>query len=561
MKYLSFLLAQLLSAATLLFGEFAVQPNPALVRAGGDMSFTFVGDSTLSAIQWQVVPAWLGSIDAGGHFISSGKPGRGLVRAVSGANGTKIVGHAMLRVFSPTDRRLKVAVVPSVARIDLSSPFLFRAEVRDLEGTPVEKPDLFWKVVPQDLGTIDDQGRFLPHRAGRGRIVALARGDGSSGLGQSRVIVAASRPASSLKVEIEPRRLRLEPGALARLYVSAYDSAGNRVSPAIDYKVTPASLGLISPDGVFAASSQSGNGIITVRAEYQGSVAQVRSSVTVVAGQIKRYRVQLKPKTTLVAPSQSAEFEPACFDANGNQVTPPYWVWKVVPQNLGTITPEGLFTAGDKAIQGKVVVSLPPDFGIGQDFASVRIKPGMPRIVRVSPSKVLLKPGESKQFTASASEQTGLPVENGKFIWKVSPPDLGTITPEGLFTAGPVPRLGTVVAILPPQLGGGRGYAVVGVSNYTVQILGPRPRHLSSGEVHPFQAEVRDQSGNLVPGAVFEWSASSLYPNFGSIDPSSGIFTAGLPAAQQAEGNVLVRVRINGHVAGGDGIRVIVHRP
>lgn len=552
-------LALFACAGQLTAGGLVVQPNPALVGIGGTVVFTAEDDSASSPVRWQVVPPSLGTIDAGGRFTASGKPGRGLVRAVSAAPGGASVGHAMVRVDGQDDPRLKVTVAPALAAAEINSPVQFRAELRDIGGKEIESTAITWRLVPEDLGTIDDQGLFTPQRPGRGRIVALARVGGSAGMSQARVSVAASSGTGSLSVDIEPRRLRLEPGASARVNVTVRDSSGKVVPAVAAFLLSPPGLGSFTDDGTFTASASSGNGVLTVRARYQGAFGQARGLV-VVAGSAKRYRVQLRPKTLLVAPSQSAEFEPVCLDPQGNQVHPPYWGWTVVPQNLGTVTPEGLFTAGDKAIQGKVVASLPPDFGTGQDFASVRIKAGPPRTVRVSPAKAVLRPGETRQFSASAVRTSGQALGDVRFVWKVSPEGLGTITPDGLFTAGPLPKMGTVVAIMPPELGGGRGYAVVGVSSYTVQILGARPTHLNAGETHQFTAEIRDQAGNQVPGVSFEWSASSLYPNFGGIDPSSGVFTAGTPQAAQAEGNVMVRARLNGHVIGGDGIRVIVHR-
>lgn len=560
MRTRAFFLSLLVCAGQLAAGGLVVQPNPALVRTGGTVDFYVEADSVAAPVRWQVVPPGLGTIDAGGRFTASGKTGRGLVRALSASGGAEAVGHAMVRVVGPEDSRLKVLVTPALARAEVNTPVRFRAELRDIGGKEIEPTAVTWRLVPDDLGTIDDQGLFTPQRTGRGRIVALAGEGAAAGMGQARVSVYASSVAGSLSIDIEPRRLRLEPGATARVSVTVRDSSGSTVPAAVDFQVSPPGLGSFSSDGTFTAASGSGNGVMTVRAKYRGTFGQARG-LLVVAGGARRYRVQLRPKSALVAPSQSAEFEPVCFDPQGNQVTPPYWVWKVVPQNLGTITPEGLFTAGDRAIQGKVVASLPPDFGLGQDFASVRVKAGPPRTVRVSPSKAVLRPGETRQFSATAVGPSGQAMDNIRFVWKVAPEGIGTITPEGLFTAGPLPKMGTVVAILPPELGGGRGYAVVGVSNYTVQILGARPTHLNAGETHMFTAEIRDQAGNAVSGVSFEWSASSLYPNFGSIDQSTGVFTAGSPQAAQAEGNVTVRARLNGHLVGGDGIRVIVHRP
>lgn len=542
-------------------GELVVRPNPALVQAGAAVSFTVAADTAPDKVEWQVVPPGLGTMDDGGLFTASERPGRGLVRALATTrSGARSVGHAMVSVLPAGDRRLKVTVAPATARVVLNSSVQYQADVGDMAGGEAGGLELTWRVVPRDLGTVDARGLFTPRRTGLGRIVALARAEQSQGMGQARVAVVPAKSSGSLIVHLEPARLRLEPEASVQIKVTVTDAGGRPVPAAVGYQVSPAGLGTVSTGGILTASSSPGHGALTVRADHQGAVGQARGLV-VVAHEVKRYRVQLRPKAAAIAPSQSAEFEPVCYDAQGNQARPPYWVWKVLPKGLGTITPEGLFTAGDRVIQGKVVVSLPPEFGQGQDFASVRVRPGRPKVVRVSPAKALLKPGETRQFSASVVGTQGQAADNARFIWKVSPERLGTITPDGLFTAGPLPRMGTVVAIIPPEYGGGKGYAVIGVSNYTVQILGARPRHLTAGETHQFQADVRDQNGNPVPGVVLVWSASSLSPNFGTIDPSSGLFSAGTPLAQQVEGIVLVRVRLNDHLVGGDGIKVIVHRP
>lgn len=556
--YLLILAAGLLPG-TLLAGDLEVRPNPALVKAGGTVAFSVAADSLPEKIEWQVVPPGLGRVDASGLFTSSGRPGRGVVRALAPSQGGQAVGHAMVRVLPAGDNAIKVNVVPAAAWVGLNSSQQYTVEVRDLEGGLLEEPEISWKVVPADLGEVDASGRFTPSRAGRGRMVALVRKGLAAGMGQARVVVASGRQSTHLNVELGEARLRLEPGASVQVQATARDSAGRPVPASLKYQVRPAGLGTVSSDGVFTASSGTGHGVLTVLAEHQGAVGRARSLV-VVAHEAKSYRVQLRPKSVTVAPSQSTELEPVCYDAQGKQVRPPYWRWRVVPENLGAVTPEGLFTAGDRLAQGKVVVSLPPEFGRGQDFASVRVKPGAANMVRVSPAKALLKPGQTQQFTATVTGREGRPLEVPGLVWRVFPSGLGSITPDGLFIAGQQPKIGTVVAIVPPEYGGGRGVAVVGVSNYTVLISGPRPRHLQAGEVHQFEAEIRDQAGNLVPGASWEWSASSLSSNFGRIDQATGVFTAGQPLLAQVEGNVFVKARLGGLVVGANGIHVYIHR-
>ncbi|MBI2325633.1 MAG: Ig-like domain-containing protein [Chloroflexi bacterium] len=68
----------------------------------------------------------------------------------------------------------------------------------------------------------------------------------------------------------------------------------------------------------------------------------------------------------------------------------------------------------------------------------------------VMPSAVTLRVGETQRFAAAQQERGsfGPPI---RVTWSVSPPSLGTITPDGVFTAASV-GTGTVTATLPGSL-------------------------------------------------------------------------------------------------------------
>lgn len=540
-------------------GQLSLSPDPALVKVGGTVQFVLEGDQSYEQVQWQVLPQDLGSIDQSGLFTASQKPGQGAVRAVATKNGVKLVGHALVRVASGKTPRLRVEISPQNQTIDQDISQRFQATVFGWDGSEIAPAKLEWQVMPNSLGSITADGLFIPASSGRGRIIAIARQGQAVGLGQTRITVATKSFVKKITISLQPQRIRLKPQEVVAINVTVTDEQGRPVPAQLEHQVSPPSLGTFDPAGRFMAGDRPGNGIIKVIAQYQGLTAQARAMVTI-ASQVQRYRVQLRPKLSSLMPQQSVELKPICYDPEGREVQPPYWIWKVVPEELGVVTPEGIFTAGDRTIPGKVVVSLPPEFGRGSDFVSLRIKPGRPNIVRVSPAKAILKPGEAVQFTATVQTADGRPLQNVALHWRLFPEGLGMITQNGLFTAGSLPKIGAVIAEVAPSDGGGRGYAMAAVSNFQVVITGPRPRHLNSGESHQFAAELRDQGGNPIPGAQFEWSSSSLSPNFGSIEPASGLFTAGYPQSQQVEGMVYVRARLEGHVVGGDGIKVVVHR-
>ncbi|MDI6739812.1 MAG: hypothetical protein QME74_05550 [Candidatus Edwardsbacteria bacterium] len=567
MKRTSFLLlAFYATIAVSSAGEITVSPNPAVVKMSGTVQFTAAGATGAPGpVVWRVIPAGLGTIDAAGTFIASNRPGQGIVRAVIGSGDRETVGHAYVRVAAGAVQRLSVNVSPVRALVRTgatgeASPFAVR--VFDANNTEIIGAEISWKVIPPDLGDIDQNGVFTARNPGAGRIVALAKTSDAKGLGQARVQVVTAERSQRFTVVISPKRARVPAGGTAAFTAAVSDPDGRPVEATLRYTVEPPSLGAIDAGGTFTAGDKPGTGIVRVVAASDKAIGSDRALVTV-GERHKRYLVRLKPRQAALRAGESIQFTAEAFDQDGNQFVPPLWNWKVIPERLGTITPEGLFTAGDppwRAMVGRITVRLPPVYGQGDDAAAIRIKPGLPNQVRVDPSKARVEPGKTQQFTATVTGPDGMPRQDIGISWKVYPPEIGAITPNGLFTAGLSSRLGAVIALVSPDLGGGGGFAGLSVSSYYVRIAGPRPHYLNHGEKYPFTAEVRDNGGNEVTGFVLEWGAKSAYPSFGSIDAVTGLFTAGYPLVSQVDGMVYVKARLNGCVIGGDGIKVIVHR-
>lgn len=560
MKPSSFLALALCAAvAAAAAGEIAVSPNPAVVTANEAIQFT--ADGATSEIAWRVIPAGLGAIDATGRFTASGRPGRGIVRAIAiDPGGREGIGHAYVRVSGGPVQRLTVKVTPVRAVIRTGEASSFHALAFDAQNSEIPGAAISWTVVPAELGDIDPNGVFTARNPGEGRIVALASLPGSKGLGQARVsIVTAERP-QRLAVELAPKRARAGMGGTVQFTAVISDQDGRPVEASLRFTVEPPALGTIDANGTFTAGAKPGTGIVRVIASRDKSIGSDRALLTVGA-QAKRWVVRLTPRRAELRAGETVQFSAEAFDQDGNQAAPPSWQWRVIPERLGTITPGGLFTAGDRAITGRIVARLPSGYGQGSDAAAVRIRPGAPNQVRVDPPKALVRPGETQQFTATVTGPDGAPRADARVVWKVYPPGTGTITPNGLFTAASNPRLGVVIAAVPPDQGGGKGIAGIVVSNYYVRIEGPRPHHISSADPpYAFTAVVRDGGGNPVSGVVFQWSRMSISGNFGTIDQVTGMFTAGQPLAAQVEGMVYVKAMLNGQVIGGDGIKVIVHR-
>jgi hypothetical protein len=546
----------LISSAALQAAGLQVSPNPAEVQVNTVVAFTVQGLEPGGSLNWEVIPATLGNIDQSGLFTASVKPGRGMIRAIAkNKDGRATLGHAMIKVLGNKSVRLTVSVSPTRAETKIGETLRFAARII----LPDENIKTEWLVIPNDLGSIDAQGNFMATGTGKGRIVVIAKGTGKYGLGQAQLNILPSGKASSLSVVVSPKRIKLQPKNRIRLAVQVQDPEGQTVRARLRYTLSPPELGTIDQDGNFTVGEKAGLGIIKVEAASGYALGSDRVFV-IVSEKSSRYQIKLKPRQMVMEARSSAKFEVEVWDENGSPVIPPALDWKVIPEGLGSITPLGLFTAGDRILSGKIVAQLPAEFGRGQDVASVKIQSKDRRTIRINPPKASLKPGQMMQFSAAISDSRGKPAGDQRITWKLQPDNLGIITPQGLFTAGAAARSGLVIAELPPEFGATRAIAPVVISSYQIKISAPPNQYnIHTGEQVTFAASVRDANGNdLSSSAVFEWEVKSTASGFGTINSSSGLFSAGHPAKLPADGYIMVRVSINGLPAGTDGIKITI---
>jgi hypothetical protein len=546
----------LISSAALPAAGLQVWPNPAEVQVNAAIAFTVQGLEPGGSLSWEIIPASLGNIDQSGLFTASGKPGRGMVRAIAKSkDGRTMLGHAMIKVLGSKPGRLTVSVSPSRAEIKIGETLRFTARI----VMPDENIKTEWLVIPNDLGTIDARGSFTAEGAGKGRIVALAKGPGKYGLGQAQISVRPSGKVSDLSVVVSPKRIKLQPKNRIRLAVQVQDPEGKTVPARIRYLLSPPELGTIDQDGNFTAGEKAGLGVIKVEAASGQAYGSDRVFV-IVSEKSSRYQIKIKPSQVVLEGKSSVKLEVEVWDENGSPVIPPALDWKLIPEGLGSITPQGLFTAGDRTLSGKIVVQLPAEFDRSRDAASVKIQNQRRNTIRINPPKASLKPGQMLQFSAVINDSRGNPAGDQRITWKLQPENLGIITPQGLFTAGAAARSGLIIAELPQEFGAGRAIAPVSVSSYQVKINAPPNQYIiHSGEQVAFAASVRDANGNDLSGsAFFEWEAKSSVAGFGNIDQNSGLFHAGQPSKLPADGYIMVRVSINGLPAGTDGIKITI---
>jgi hypothetical protein len=82
--------------------------------------------------------------------------------------------------------------------------------------------------------------------------------------------------------------------------------------------------------------------------------------------------------------------------------------------------------------------------------------------VAITPTMADLGPGETLQFTATATDSAGVPIAGAAFTWVLAPGALGTVSPTGLYTA-PAAIAAPAMETLTANLTGGQSWTTVTV--------------------------------------------------------------------------------------------------
>jgi hypothetical protein len=134
--------------------------------------------------------------------------------------------------------------------------------------------------------------------------------------------------------------------------------------------------------------------------------------------------VTISPLFVTLYASQSQQFTVAGQSACVSNVT-----WAINP-GVGAISPSGLYTApASITTQQEITVTANGIPGPSQPVtANITLTP--PVSVSISPASATLYGGQTQQFTANVANAT-----NTAVTWTITPPNIGTLSATGLYTA------------------------------------------------------------------------------------------------------------------------------
>ncbi len=549
-----------------------VSPDRANTTPGGSVSFSATvldnaGTAVSASIIWTVIPPGLGSIDSAGNFTAGGAPGRAIVRAAADARGSSGAGHAVIDIGAEPPRRLTVVVSPSSVTLDPGNTQVYTAVITDPATGGGVDADVEWIVVPERLGNINAHGVFTASsESGSGRIAARAFYSDREGIGDAAVVVGSPAPAGAI-VTVTPRSARFKPGEAGRFTAVVTAAGGALIDARIEWTVMPRMGGTIGPDGLFTAGPNSGAARIIASVATASGPARGIATVEIEFPGPAGITVRARPHEAAALPGDDIAFEAEVIGPDGAVLDVPV-DWIVRPDWIGSIGAGGVFSASDEMSEppqngmwtGTVVASVETEEGRASDSARLTVRDVGPRLrLRLRPARPTLAPGQDIQFEGQVLGP-GAP-DDWRTEWAVMPADLGTITPDGLFTANPVfgdptsgqfgPRDGVIVARATLPNGSvltARAHAHIRTPGQPVRIrVTPTVATIEPGATMSFNAVVIGPGGDELNIPV-TWTVRP--PSFGTVT-QDGVFTAaagqGSPGhGQNPRGLVVAQISLPG---------------
>jgi hypothetical protein len=222
--------------------------------------------------------------------------------------------------------------------------------------------------------------------------------------------------------------------------------------------------------------------------------------------------------TTAVA--GTIQFSATVTDANGHTiaVTP---AWSVV-NGGGSITSDGLFTAGDTA--GTFANTVVATSGSASSASTVIVTAGALASIAVTPETVTVAVGATQHFVAVGKDVHGNLVDISDRVWSVS--SGGAIDTSGTFTAGETPgSFPGAIHVMSGSICADASVTVTTGPLATITVT-PSPVTVAIRATQQFSAVGKDAHGNVV-AITPAWS---VVASGGTIDAGTGLFTAGATA-------------------------------
>ena len=159
--------------------------------------------------------------------------------------------------------------------------------------------------------------------------------------------------------------------------------------------------------------------------------------------------------------------------------------------------------------------------------------------ISITPEEIVLKVGESIQLDAKTIDKNSQIIPNPEIVWNLSDPRSGSITKEGIFTAGRNSGTFTQAISVVSVQNSPKGIHYTSKSISVTVIGETKIRHLSYIDIIPsnptvvrhqirkLQAVGYDENGVIIPGVKFIWKLEK--PEIGKLNQLGYLTVEGIP--------------------------------
>ena len=290
----------------------------------------------------------------------------------------------------------------------------------------------------QTAGTAGEPISYEYTRAGNYTVtLTAARGADTAKSSTYNLAITVTHGTVAL-VKVSPDEVELGVELSQQFQAEVSDVYGNPVTGADITWDASGEVGEITPDGTLTTGTTAStfdSGVVAT-ATLDGHSAQGKATVSILPDVLASVEIPYFE----VPAGATWQLETAVEDRYGNQITDADISWTVSNEAAGTITEDGLLTAGIKAGNYNDAVEVVVRQGDSeyQAKSAVVIVPDVLEQVAMAPQKLELGIEQEQQFVAVAADKYGNHISGVEFGWSVEV-DAGTITQDGLFTAGNMP--------------------------------------------------------------------------------------------------------------------------
>lgn len=258
------------------------------------------------------------------------------------------------------------------------------------------------------------------------------------------VSTTAGTPAAAVVIgglTLSPTSATLAPAAQVKFRPLGWlPEGGDPITASVTWSATG---GTITSDGLYTAGSVPGSYQVVAKSTTTPHVEAAPITITGTAAVIQS--ISVSPTSASVVAKATRQFSATATLSNGTTQTSPAVTWVATG---GTISSGGMYIAGTTPGSYRVIASSSNG---KKDTSAVSVVALDTTRLTLTPATVSLAPGQTQQFTVTATLNNGSTVSSPTVTWNATG---GTITSAGQYTAGTTAGSYRVIA---SQVGGGVG--------------------------------------------------------------------------------------------------------